>query len=141
MTRKERRTQVLEHFKVVSTLISPIDSNQHCTSKEIKLDEHNIDTIIEIAERMKHVRLKRLEVVAAISDYYLTVIKPPNPYIIGFRFSGTRNENGKNVLKVFATIQVNLISPEKQLIEPPLKPAPQIDRRLLNRLRLRTTRF
>lgn len=106
MTRKECQALALKHCQMVSVLIGPI-SNQQCIIKEIKLDEHNIDQIIEVVERMKHIKLKRSEVVAAISNYYLTMIMAANSYIISFRFANT-SENGKNILRVFATIRVDL---------------------------------
>lgn len=102
MTHKEGRA-----FVIVSGLISPLDPNQHCTSKEVKLDEYDIDMIVEVAYRMKHAQLMRSEIVAAVLNYYLTVIKPSNPYIISFRFERIQ-ENNKNILNVFATIRVAL---------------------------------
>lgn len=106
-TRKERKALVLKQFRAVSALIGPSDPSQHCTTKDVKLDEHDIDVIIELAKQVKHIKLTKLEAVSAISDYYLTVIKPANPYIVGFHFVRSW-DYGKSILKVFATIRINL---------------------------------
>ncbi len=109
-TRKEQKALVLKQFRAVSALISPIslkDPGQHCITKDVKLDEYYIDAIIDLAKRVKRVRLNRLEVVSAISNYYLTVVKPVNPYVVGFHFVRSW-DYGKSILKVFATIQIAL---------------------------------
>lgn len=116
MTRKERKALIREQFRVVSDLISPIDHGQHCVTKDVKLDEHDIDMIIDLAKRAKRIKLTRLEVVSAISNYYLTVIQPANPYIVSFRFLSTW-DYGKNILKVIATIRVNLMSIKSMAIK------------------------
>ncbi len=108
-TRKERKALILKQFRAVSALIGPLKEGpgQHCVTKDVKLDEYYIDAIIDLAKRAKRIKLTKLEAVSAISNYYLTVIKPANPYVVGFHFVRSW-DYGKSILKVFATIRVNL---------------------------------
>lgn len=109
MTRKQREyvAKALKNLGVISHLISPNALNLPSATKEVKIEEHDLDMLQELAEQTGHVRLTQREIVTALSDYYLMAIQPLNPYMTGFRFTKTR-ENGKNFLNVFATICVHL---------------------------------
>jgi hypothetical protein len=109
MTAKERRARAQKNLAIVAYLISPIDTPT--LTKEVKLDTHYIDTIINIAHQMNldgGVKMTKRQVTTAICNYYLTRIKESNLYITGFRFTEGVDDTGRNIVEVFATIRVDL---------------------------------
>jgi hypothetical protein len=109
MTAKERRARAQKNLATVAYLISPIDIPT--LTKEVKLDTHYIDTVIDIAHQMNldsGIKMTRPQVVIAIRDFYLTKIKNSNLYITGFRFAEGVDDDGRKIVEVFATIRVDL---------------------------------
>ncbi len=109
MTDKKRRIRAWMNMEAISFLVKPTGLNQF--SEEVKLGEHNLDFLVEVASRMRHIEMTTEQAAVALKGYYQLNIWPVNPFIKSLRFEKVV-DSGKNILRVFAIIQV-AITPAK----------------------------
>jgi len=111
MARDERKRLAqlaAKNLETVSYLISP--QGPSFFTKQVKIGNHNLGIIFETAWSLRRIHMTTKQIVAALKDYYLTKIKPSNPYIVSFDFK--ESPDGM-FLEVFATILVSLKPPEQ----------------------------